>query len=77
MARKKPTLQELQLVTENLIMENQFLKRRIASCEIVVNEYITWKKDEQKFKKHFEKYIEDGITHRVHNDKSQSVSKRK
>ena len=74
---KKPTLKEMQTVTENLIMESQFLKRRLSSCELVINEYIHWKKDGEKFKKYFEKSIEDGIKNGKSNNRQQNISKSK
>ena len=36
-------------------MENQFLVRRVKSLELVVDEYIYWKKDTKKFKGYMEK----------------------
>ena len=67
----------MQTVTENLIMESQFLKRRLASCELVIDEYIYWKKDGDEFKKYFEKSIEDGIKNGKSNNRQQNISKSK
>ena len=45
-------------VANNLITENLLIKRRILSTEVVIDEYIHWKKDTAKFKKYMEKKYE-------------------
>ena len=36
-------------------MENQILSQRVSSVELVIDDYIDWKKDTNKFKKFMEK----------------------
>jgi len=50
-------------------------KQRLASAEVVLNEYITWKKDEPKFRKHFEGLVEDRAGNSIRNYEQQEVSK--
>lgn len=39
-------------------MENQILSQRVSSVELVIDDYIDWKKDTNKFKKFMEKKYE-------------------
>ena len=48
----------MEKVVNRLILENQFLARRINSLELVTDEYIDWKKDTKKFKAYMEKKYE-------------------
>ena len=48
-------MKEVEKVVGRVIMENQFLVRRVKSLELVVDEYIDWKKDTKKFKGYMEK----------------------
>ena len=53
--KKKPTMKEIERVVSRLIVENQFLGKRQSSTEILIEEYIDWKKDTKKFKTYMEK----------------------
>lgn len=39
-------------------MQNQILNQRVSSTELIIDEYIGWKKDTNKFKKFMEKKYE-------------------
>ena len=39
-------------------MQNQILNQRASSTELIIDEYIDWKKDTNKFKKFMEKKYE-------------------
>ena len=39
-------------------MENQIQNQRLSSVELVIDDYIDWKKDTNKFKKFMEKKYE-------------------
>ena len=39
-------------------MQNQALSQRVSSVELVIDDYIDWKKDTNKFKKFMEKKYE-------------------
>ena len=39
-------------------MENQIQNQRLSSVELVIDDYIDWKKDKNKFKKFMEKKYE-------------------
>ena len=67
--RKKPTIKELTTVVNSLITEMDEVKNRISSIEVVLTEYIAWKKDEKKYKKHFKKLIEDRAGNSLRVDK--------
>ena len=75
--RKKPTVKELTAVISNIIRDIEFIKTRVSSVELVLTEYIAWKKDEKKYKKHFEKLIEDRAGDSLHNYEQQKVSSEK
>ena len=75
--RKKPTVKELTTVVSNLIQDQEIIKRRIASVEVVLNEYIVWKKDEPEYKKYFEKLIEDRTRDSLRDYEQQKVSTEK
>jgi hypothetical protein len=51
-------MKEVQKVVGNLIMENQIQNQRLSSVELVIDDYIDWKKDTNKFKKFMEKKYE-------------------
>lgn len=61
----------------NLIQDNQNLLKRVASLEIVITEYINWKKDEGKFKEYFGKLVEDRAGGSIRNYEQQKVSSKK
>ena len=44
-----------------VILENQLVNRRLNSIELVINEYIEYKKDTSKFKKFMEKKYEKKV----------------
>jgi len=72
--RKKPTVKELTAVASNLIRDVQSLNGRISTLELVLTEYIAWKKDEKKYKKYFEKLVEDRAGDSLRKYKQQEVS---
>ena len=72
--RKKPTVKELTAVISNLIQDIESIKNRVAGVEVVLTEYISWKKDEPEYKKYFEKLIEDRTRGSVRDYKQQKVS---
>ncbi len=62
-------------VLSRLIEDLHITKQRLASAEVVLNEYITWKKDEPKFRKHFEKLVENRAGNSIRDYEQQEVSK--
>lgn len=69
--RKKPTIKELTTVVNSLIQDTDSIKNRMSSVEVVLTEYIAWKKDEKKYKKYFKKLIEDRASDSLRNNKQQ------
>ena len=39
-------------------MENQMIKKRMYSVELIIDEYVGWKKDTKEFRKFMEKKYE-------------------
>ena len=52
---KKPTLNEVKQVVENLIHDLQIVNNKIDSLAMVVNDYVEFKKDDKKFLEHINK----------------------
>ena len=52
---KKPTLNEVKQVVENLIHDTTIVNQKVDSIALVVNDYIEYKKDETKFLKYLQK----------------------
>ena len=48
----------MEKVVGSLIIQNQALSQRVSSVELVIDDYIDWKKDTNKFKKFMEKKYE-------------------
>lgn len=64
---KKPTLNEVKQVVENLIHDTTIVNQKVDSIALVVNDYIEYKKDETKFLKYLQKKkeakdVKQGIT---------------
>ncbi len=55
---KKPTLNEVKQVAENLIHDLQIVNNKVDSLAIVVNTYLEYKKDEDDFMKYLKKQWE-------------------
>lgn len=49
---KKPTLNEVKQVAENLLHDLQIVNSKVDSLALVVNTYIEYKKDEDDFMKY-------------------------
>ena len=52
---KKPTLNEVKQVAENLIHDLQIVNNKVDSLAMVVNDYVEFKKDDKKFLEHINK----------------------
>lgn len=52
---KKPTINEVKQVVENLIHDTTIVNQKVDSIALVVNDYIEYKKDETKFLKYLQK----------------------
>ena len=55
---KKPTLNEVKQVAENLLHDLQIVNNKVDSLALVVNTYIEYKKDEDDFMKHMKEQWE-------------------
>ncbi len=49
---KKPTLNEVKKVVENLIHDLQIVNQKVDSIAMVVNDYVEYNKDDKKFLKY-------------------------
>ena len=72
--RKKLTVKELTTVANNIIQEIEKIQQRVSSVEVVLTEYIAWKKDEKKYQKYFKKLIEDRTSDSLLSNEQQEVS---
>jgi len=52
--KKKPTMSQVEIVVNNLIVENQNLRLNLEAVQRVLSSYIEFKKDENKFKQYIE-----------------------
>ena len=52
---KKPTLNEVRKVAENLIHDLTIVNNKVDSLAIVLNGYVEYKKDEDKFLEYLKK----------------------
>ena len=52
---KKPTLNEVKQVAENLIHDLTIVNNKVDSLAMVVNDYVEFKKDDKKFLEHINK----------------------
>ena len=59
MARKKPTIKEMEKVVNSLIMETKSLLNRMVNIEFIFDRYVFYKKEDKKFKKYLEKKINE------------------
>ena len=66
---KKPTLNEVKQVAENLLHDLQIVNNKVDSLALVVNTYIEYKKDEDDFMKHMKEQWEKN------SDKQRNVNK--
>jgi predicted nucleic-acid-binding protein len=55
---KKPTLNEVKQVVENLLHDLQIVNNKVDSLALVVNTYIEYKKDEDDFMKYMKEQWE-------------------
>ncbi len=67
---KKPTLNEVKQVVENLIHDTTIVNQKVDSIALVVNDYIEYKKDETKFLKYLQKKKESKDVKQGTTDKS-------
>ena len=67
---KKPTLNEVKQVVENLIHDTTIVNQKVDSIALVVNDYIEYKKDETKFLKYLQKKKEGKDVKQGTTDKS-------
>ena len=66
---KKPTLNEVKKVVENLIHDLQIVKNKIDSIAMVLNDYVEYKKDADAFVAHLKKRKEEIDDKQRTNDK--------
>ena len=52
---KKPTLNEVKQVVENLIHDLTLVNNKVDSIAMVVNEYVEWKEDDKNFLEYLKK----------------------
>ena len=55
---KKPTLNEVKEVAENLIHDLNLVNHKVDSVAMIFNNYVEYKKDDKKFIKHLKKMKE-------------------
>lgn len=55
---KKPTLNEVKQVAENLIHDLQIVNNKVDSIAMVLNNYVEYKKDDKKFVTYLKKQKE-------------------
>ena len=55
---KKPTLNEVKQVVENLLHDLQIVNNKVDSLALVVNTYIEYKKDDDDFMKYMKEQWE-------------------
>ena len=66
--KKKPTMSQVEIVVNSLIVENQNLRLNLEAVQRVLSSYIEFKKDEKKFKQYIEE--KNGKENRRNNDGS-------
>jgi len=59
MARKKPTVKEMEKVVNLVINQVEHLKARMINLEIITDEYYSWKNEKEQFKEHLDKKLEE------------------
>ena len=67
---KKPTLNEVKEVVENLIHDMNLVNHKVDSVAMVFNSYVEYKKDEKKFIEHLKKLKEKNDVEQGTADKS-------
>ena len=55
---KKPTLNEVKQVAENLIHDLRIVNNKVDSIAMILNSYVEYKKDEKKFISYLKKQKE-------------------
>ena len=55
---KKPTLNEVKQVAENLIHDLQIVNSKVDSVAMILNNYVEYKKDDKKFVTYLKKQKE-------------------
>ena len=67
---KKPTLNEVKQVAENLIHDLQIVNSKVDSVAMILNSYVEYKKDEKKFISYLKKQKEKNDAKQGTADKS-------
>ena len=52
---KKPTMMQVKNVVNNMLMEIEYLKQAVSNLDFIVNYYIKYNDDSDKFKTYVEK----------------------
>ena len=55
---KKPTLNEVKQVAENLIHDRKIVNSKVDSVAMILNDYVKYKKDDKKFVSYLKKQKE-------------------
>ena len=81
MAKKKPTIKQMEKVVNLLIGQVEFLKERQNRLEFVTETYHEFKEEKETFIKYLKEKIDklnkDGASDSVRDDKQQEISKSK
>ena len=81
MAKKKPTINQMEKVVNLLIGQVEFLKERQNRLEFVTETYHEFKEEKETFIKYLKEKIDklnkDGASDSVRDDKQQEISKSK
>ena len=72
--RKKPTMKQMALVVSNLIKELERIKNDLYQTEFTFHNYISYNKDEKKFKKYLEKIVNEKRNEIAKNRTSNNLS---
>ena len=67
---KKPTLNEVKQVAENLIHDLQIVNSKVDSLAMIFNNYVEYKKDDKKFVSYLKKKKEKDDANKRTADKS-------
>ena len=65
MTKRKPTQNELEKVINVLIVKVEQQQLRLNNSEVILNEYIAWKKDRESFEKYLKGRLEEANKNRV------------
>ena len=75
MKKKKPTMKEMERVVNQLILQNQNLRKRISSLEFIVEADHEWKKDTKQFSEFLRNKVEGLDKNRTDSDLSNKRQK--